>query len=305
MDIVDGLQTFGATLIPPSGSSQLSSAPQALYNPGEQLGDPSWSPSPLMSDPFIDEKKSETQGEESVVRSLEPDRYYSATFSDVFINALKEIPLITIDREYNEEIDDPMDSVVHGEDNILTTVATRMKTPVLTPSFCDKLFPSPDSKPFSLPNEQHRAVPVTTCDLPPLSGSRESSDTSIPVGQLETLELAEPAGFTVKQTPTLIIRSKKEGLGLTRKSKSPALTHGGKNEDGEWRKEDPNVAGEAKRKWSANRSASSLLRDISNLGPVHKVARIGSKSDLNLLHQTDMLKNGSNQSLHGESEITH
>ena len=301
VNIDDSRHTLSAALIPQSGSPQLSSAPQALDNPGKQLGDPSWSPSPPISDPFIDEKKCETQGEEGVDGSLEPDRSGSRTFSDFIINALKEVPSITIDGEVDAEYDTFLNLCVHGEDDNFTAESTRTNTPVQTPSICDKPSPSPSSRQFSLPNEQHRAVPVTTRDLPLLPRSREPSDTSsIPLGQLETLQLAEPTNVvTVKQTPALIIRSKKEGLGLTRKSKSPALTNESKNEDGRWRQEALKMVGEAKRKWSANRSTSSLLRDISNLGPVHKAARIGSKSDLNLPLKTEMLTTGADRSPHG------
>lgn len=297
----DSSQTCSAALMPPLASSQLFSSPPTLYNLGEQLGDPSWSPSPPMPDPFVDENKAQKQENESGYGSFKSDRSYSATFGDVHTDADNDVPQITIEGDFDELIE----ALIHDEDKTFNRVATRTPTPMPSPSISDKRSPSPNSRPLWLPNEQHRAVPVTTRDLPLLPGSRESSDASIALGQSQTLEPAEPAVFTVKQSPALIIRSKKEGFGWTRKSKAPALTNGSRSEDVRWRQDAPNVVGEAKRKWSANRSTSSLLRDISNLGPVHKASRIDSKGDLSSPHKTEMLTNGADRSPHGESEIVH
>lgn len=298
---------YGSALMPLRKPSQLLSAPQTLYNLGEQLGDPSWSPSPPMSDPFVDENKLQRQGEEIRYGSAQPDRSLSATHSSVYIDTANDVTQITIDGEFapataESQFDEMMASFIDGDDKTFTRAATRTNTPMHTPDICDELSTSPNSRPFSLPNEQHRAVPVTMQDLPLLLGTREPSDASITLGQSRTVETAEPAVVTVKQTPALIIRSKKEGLGLTRKSKALTPANRGENEGGRWSREAPSIVGEAKRKWSGNRSTSSLLRDISNLGPVHKASRIGSKGDLNGPHKTEILRNGADRSPQGESE---
>ena len=303
----DSPLAYGAALMPPRKSSQLLSAPQTLYNLGEQLGDPSWSPSPPMSDPFVDENRLQRQGEETRPGSAKPDRSHSATHSSGYIDTANDVPQITIDGEFalaaaESQFDEMMASFIYDDDKTFTRGTTRTNTPAHTPDICDKLSTSPNSRPFSLPNEQHRAVPVTMRDLPLLPGTRESSDASITLGQSEPLETAEPAVVTVKQTPALIIRSKKEGLGLTRKSKALTLANRSDDEGRRWSQEAPTMVGEAKRKWSGNRSTSSLLRDISNLGPVHKASRIGSKGDPDGPHKTEMLTNGADWSPQGESE---
>lgn len=304
----DSPPMYGAAVMPPRGPSQLSSAPQTLYNLGEQLGDPSWSPSPSMPDPFVDENKSQKQGKGTGCGSSKPNRSHSATLSNSYFNATNDVPQITIENELataiaESQFDEMMASFIRGEHKTFTPIATRMNTPVHTSSLCDELSSSPNSRPF---NEQHRAVPVTTRDPPPPPpGSREPSDINIALSQSETPEPVEQAVVTVKQTPALIIRSKKEGLGLTRKSKALALANGGQNEDRRWSQEAPIMVGEAKRKWSGNSSTSSLLRDISNVAPVHKASRIGSKGDQISPHTREMPRKGADWAPQGELEQIH
>lgn len=292
-------QVFSA----PRGPSQLFSAPHTFYNPGQQLGDPSWSPSPPMSDPFVDDIRSQKQREETGYGSSEPDYSHSATPSNGHINATCNIPQIIIHGELTpataeSQFEEMIASFIHGGNENLTPVTTRVNTPARTLSLCTEFSVSPDPRTLSFPNGQPRAVPVTTRDPPP-PGSREPSDASMTWGQSETLEPIEKPVVKVKRNPALIIRSKKEGLGSARKSTAPTLADGDEKEDWRWSQETSNVVSEAKRKRSGTYSTSTLLRENSSSSP-HKVSRISSKGDLHGPGVTEIMIKGVDRAPLGE-----
>ena len=314
----DSTPTYNAAAMASQGPSQPFSAPRAVHNLEQQLGDPSWSPSSPMPDPFIDEKTSHEQSEGTGYGSPQHDWSHSATVGNGRIDATNDVPQITVDNEIapataESHFDDLMASLIRGEEKTFAAVATGMDTPVHTPSLCSNFSTSPNAKPISFPNEQPRAVPVTICDLPP-SGSRESSDVNMALGESERLEPEdEYPVFIVTQTPALIIRSKKEGLGLTRKSPTRKWGNGSKNENGIWAKrgkdedrrwgqETSRMVGEGKRKQPGNYATSTLLKDISNWSPVYKASRISRKGDPNGARMTEMLKNGADRMPPSESE---
>lgn len=292
----DGIApTYSAAALGPREPSPLFFAPQTLYNPGQQLSDPSWSPSAPMFDPFVEEDKLPKERKATAHGSSNPDVSPSANLSNGHINATYDMPHITIDGELaaataESQFDEMMASFIRGEDKNFALDAMRTDTPIRTPSLGTEFSTSSSSRPFSIPAEQPRAVSVTTRDPPP-PGSRESSAASIALGQSETLESAEQDFVIVRQIPSKIIRSKKEGLGLARKSKRPTLGNRGKHEDEIWSQETLSTVGEAKRKWAGNYPMSTLLKDISNYSPpAHNASRASIKGDSNELHVTKMLK---------------
>lgn len=292
-------QVFSA----PLGSSQSFGSSHALCNPGSQLGDPAWSPSPLMLDAFADDGKSQTQERRTAYEGSEDqsmvDFSRSMTPSSEHLDADYNNSKLSFHDESTHAIaesqfEEMMATFVKEESRTFVRADGRSTSAALT-----DIFASTGSGPFSFPDEQRRAVPVTTRDPPP-PGSREHSDISMSSGSSETLALTRRPLRKVKRNPALIIRSKKEGMASAHKGMSSTLTDGVNKENHKCGQENPVVVSDGSRKVSALHSRSTPQREVSNSTPTRKTSRMRSDVIADGLDATEFATNGTDRAPLGE-----
>ena len=298
----------------PPGPFRPGSTPQALRNPGPLLGDPFWSPSSPMRDPFLDDSKSQEQrirtehGSSGDMfmpvcsRSFAPANNHGIASSD--------IPQITFHGELapvkaQSYFDDMMGLLINDGEEALALVNMSVDSAAHTPELCPESSGSADPRVFSFSDEQPRTVPVTTRDPPP-SESCETSDVSMNSGLPENLESIEPSVKKVKRNPALIIRSKKEGRASARKSAAPAPSDGCEKEGRKWSQGTPIVDSEIKRKRPGRPPALTLFKEISSSSPTRKLSRNGRKEDLQGHDVTEkVLNDGADRALLTELSVRH
>jgi hypothetical protein len=274
----------------PLGISQKLTAQPALCTSGPPLSEPCWSPLPSMPDPFVDDKKHQTQRKSAGYGTLEdqsmPD--YSRSTSP---NSTHHIANYSTSEDSNggeptpttSEFDELMASFMPDEDGTFALPNTRMMKAEHTPPLHTPFSAPTERRALSYSHGQPRAVPVTTRDPPP-PGSREPSDAGRSSVQSETLDPMEQPVGKVKRNPTLHIRSKKEGLLLARKRRG--VGSGGSGETLEVERTGsqgkPIVISDGKRKRSETYIASALMSENENASssPTRKVSRLDGAGDM-------------------------
>lgn len=298
----------------PPGPFQPGSTPQALRNPGPLLGDPFWSPSSPMSDPFLNDSKSQEQKIQTehgssgdmfmpvCSRSLAPGNNHGIASSDTrqitFHGELAPV-------KAQSYFDDMMGLLINDGEEAFALVNMSVDSTAHTPELCPESSGSADPSVFSFSDEQPRTVPVTTRDPPP-SERCETSDVSIHSGLPENLESIEPSVKKVKRNPALIIRSKKEGRASARKSAVPAPADGCEKEGRKWSQGTPIVDSEIKRKRPGRRPALTPFKELSSSSPTRKLSQNGRKEDLHGRDVTEkVLNDGADRAPLTELSVTH
>lgn len=295
----DNLHIHSATAMAPLGNSHTLSAQPALGISGQPLNDIIWRPlSPLfMPDPSLDDNMDQKPVLSTKYESFDdlavPHHFSSpsttTTTQNVANHNYSEVPVSWQLTPTTRRFEEWMASFPHDEDEAFALADMGITNPADTPPLHQQIF-APDELGAGLyHHEQPRAVPVTTRDPPP-PGIREPSDVSMSWGQSETLEpTGTPVGM-VKRKPTLKIRSKKEGVALSRKKRVVEAAAGAETVEKKESQEGPIDRREGKRKRSKALTALPPMNANENgsLSPTRKVSRVdGKEADMQGLEVLD------------------